>query len=283
MPAHAALMAHMDAAARQESERVKTKLQKIYSAYAGQVAIAEGSDESAKFVAVTYNEMTPEQQQMQLVAQVSGGGQIITPQRPPQVPVALWDKACQANPDPTRYVPTALIGAAALQGRLSWQQQEATQKAQKVQQMQSLLTFLRDRKNVARQVLIEKKRKHVQLRQRLLQVLQNVEIARAMGKPLQRDEFVAEQRLQELLNYEAQLRQEVEVLEDQALRQNRALENQYPTALVVSSESAAEKERIGTSLQKNADDINYMVDALKTDRRDVDLVHERVKSSNWRN
>ncbi|KAL3935621.1 MAG: hypothetical protein SGARI_002901, partial [Bacillariaceae sp.] len=276
MPAQAALQAHMDASARQESERVKAKLQKIFLTYSGQATIGEGSDESSKFVAVTYNPMTPQEKQMQIMGRVTGSNQIMIPPRPPQVSPKEWEQACMRNKDQENYVPVPLVGAAALQGRLSWQQQRADTLVAHAKSLQQTLEFLRNKEINTRKRLLEKELQYVTLRNRLMEVMRSVEVVRSMNKPLQSDEYKAVQRLQELLNYEGHMRQELTVLKDQANRQRQALQNQYANALVTTEDSGVSMEQIGIAMQMQHDEINNMTDEVKRDQQDVNLVGNRI-------
>jgi hypothetical protein len=273
----------MDASARQESERVKAKLEKIYLAYTGQAVVAEGSDESSKFVTITYNEMSPQEKQMQIMANIhfAGSGlppQIIVPVRPPQVSPQKWEKACVENPDPSKYVPVALVGATALQARLSWQQEQAKTAAANAKSVEGFLKFIHDREISTRNDLYEKERKYSTLRFRLLNVMRKVEIARALNKPIQQDEYKAFDLLQTLFRSTVQMRTELTALQDQAHRQQQEHQRLANYAFAM-TESIFDKKQMLLALEAQGRELDDLKDMAKADVRDVNLVSSRVMSA----
>ncbi|KAL3926017.1 MAG: hypothetical protein SGILL_000016 [Bacillariaceae sp.] len=278
IPAQAALLAHMDASARQESQRIKAKLDKIKAAYSGQAIVREGSDESSKFVAVTYNYLTPQQKHMQILGKSYGVSGIVEPPRPPQVSPRQWEEACVKNPDPTQYAPVAMMGAAALLGRISWQQEQAEKTAANAKSIHSNLEFIRNREIQTRKLLYEKERKYVTLRHRLMQVMEKVEITRSLSKPFQTDEYIALQRLQQLLDYAVQMRSELTTLQNQAATQHQELQKQYGNALVETATTVDKKELLG-NLTVQRSKITTLLNLAKKDRRDLTLMGEKVVST----
>ena len=157
-----------------EAERIKTKIEKLHREYSGTCVVPEDGEESAKFVAVVYNELTPEERQFRMIHGMATGQPqspgiqanaysnsmqqlpIFAPQRPPQINSRDWKLAVVNNPDPNNYVPTTIVGAVALQGRLSNQQNRAKEYANNIVLVQKNLEFIRQRETLARQDLMEK-------------------------------------------------------------------------------------------------------------------------------
>jgi len=283
MPAQAAMLAHMDASARQETERVKAKLEKLFQAYAGNEVVSEDSMESAKFVAITYNELSPEERQLRIINGItlngpSGQRPILSSPRPPQVSGKDWKMACVNNPDPDNYVPFPLIGAAALQGRVSWQQERAKETANNAKSVQKYLDFIRQREAVTRQDLAEKERMYMALRHRLLEVMAKVELARCVNKPLQPDEYRALQRLQGLLGHVERLRTELQTLQDRAKMHQQQIQKQSHggTSSALANGIIADKDSLSSVLYEQRRKLSKMTEAAKTDLRDVNLIANRV-------
>lgn len=207
-----------------EAERIKAKIQKLHMEYTGTVVVPEDAQESAKFVTVVYNELTPEERQFRMIHGMATGlslqpgmqsqpyhspaqqQPIFAPQRPPQISSRDWKTAVVNNPDPNNYVPTPIIGAVALQGRVSNQQDRAKEYAKNAVLVQENLQFIRQREAKARQELMERDRQYASLRRRLLALMTRVEVARCLNKPLQADEHRVMQRLSTLLDQVERLR-----------------------------------------------------------------------------
>jgi hypothetical protein len=281
IPAHAAMLAHLNAEKLQEAERVRIKLEKLYLAYTGNEVVPEDSMESAKFVAITYNSLSPEQRQLQLIhgmALGSPGGQrpILLLPRPPQVSGRDWKLAVVNNPDPDNYVPLPLIGASSLQARVSWQQERAKEAASNAQSIQHILDFIRQREAATRQDLLEKERKYIALRHRLLDLMSKVELVRCLNKPLQPDEYRAVQRLQSLLVHVDHMRKELEIAQDQAKTQQQHIQKHLGKSGTVVNGMIPDKDALLKVLNEQRRKLSIMTDTAKKDLKDVSLVGQRV-------
>ncbi|KAG7347016.1 nucleoporin complex subunit 54 [Nitzschia inconspicua] len=271
IPAQAALIGFMDASARQEAERVRAKLEKLFLAYNGQETVDEDSPESAKFAGITYNPLTAEQRQIRYVA---GGGQqqIFEPPRPLQICGREWKLAVVNNPDPDMYEPVPLIGASALQARVLCQQGEAKESAAQAKIVQGIIDCLRQRESQTRQDLVEKERRFAALKRRLLQVMTKVELARSMNKPFQPDEYQSSQRWRTLLAHVDELRNESLVLRDQARAHRQGQQQQHGNS-ALDGVSIPELNKV---LKDHDDKLQRLIETVKKDRRDVELVGNRV-------
>ena len=282
-----------------EAERIKAKIEKLHREYSGTCVVPEDGQESAKFVAVVYNELTPEERQFRMIHGMSTGlslqlemqsqsyhssqqqQPIFAPQRPPQINSRDWKMAVVNNPDPSNYVPTPIIGAVALQGRVSNQQNRAQEYANNAVLVQKNLEFLRQREAKARQELVERDRQYATSRRRLLALMTRVEVARCLNKPLQADEHRVMQRLSTLLDQVEKLRGAFYTLQDQAKMQslsgnsggvfdNNDIAGDNDNLLGVNS-----KELLGilTEQRRKLEKLN---ETAKSDLRDVGLVGRRV-------
>ena len=265
LPAQAALQAHMDASARQEADRVRTKLDALNFAYAG---MPQG-DEGSKFVAIVYNPLTPEQRQLRWMQGVSTGV-IPMPPRPPQVSEKQWMKAVVENPDPENYVPHPLVGATELQTRIAWQQTRAADLANHATSLHQAHETLQERLRLALQETEAKARRHVALRKRLLDVMRRVELTRCLHQPTQPDEVRVTQRLSDLHKLVGHTQHVLMQLQDQARSTvaTRALQGgaEFPEAA----------EELVPVLKDHRQKLQKLGLAAQRDQRDVALIAKRV-------
>ena len=278
-----------------EAERIRTKIEKLHREYTGTCVVPEDGQESAKFVAVVYNELTPEERQFRLIHGMATGlsqhqgmqsqllshssqqpqHPIFAPQRPPQINSRDWKMAVVNNPDPNNYVPTPIIGAVALQGRVSNQQNRAKEYANNASVLQKNLEFIRQREANARQDLTEKDRQYATLRRRLLDLMTRVEIVRCLNKPLQADEYRISQRLARLLDQVERLRVAFSTLQDQAKMQS--LSGNAGDAIGEGSEIlGVNSEELLAILTEQRRKLEIMNGTAKKDLNDVGLIGRRV-------
>jgi len=298
IPAQAAMQAKMTAERVVEAERIRTKIEKLHREYSGTCFVPEDGQESAKFVAVVYNELTPEERQFRMIHGMATGQPqhlgtqsksyhnsqrqhpIFAPQRPPQINSRDWKMAVVNNPDPSNYVPTLIIGAIALQGRVSNQQNRAKEYANNAVVVQKNLEFIRQREAMARQDLMEKDRQYATLRRRLLELMTKVEVARCLNKPLQADEYRVGERLSILLDQANRLRGAFFTLQDQAKMQSLSGNPSDPLANVnIGNDSenvGVNNEKLLRILTEQRRKLEKMNGTAKNDLRDVGLIGRRV-------
>ena len=281
-----------------EAERIRTKVEKLHREYSGTCIVPEDGEESAKFVAVVYNELTPEERQFRMIHGIATGQPqhsgmisqsyhnsqqqqpIFAPPRPPQINSRDWKIAVVNNPDPYNYVPTPIVGAIALQGRVSNQQNRAKEYAKNAVLVQKNLEFIRQRQAMARQDLMEKDRQHAGMRRRLLELMTRVEVARCLNKPLQADENRVMQRLSTLLDQVERLRGAFFTLQDQAKMQSLSNKSSGSS---VNGNNRGDSETLGMQnkqllriLTEQRRKLQKMNETAKGDLRDVGLIGRRV-------
>eukprot|EP00980_Cylindrotheca_fusiformis_P003127 scaffold721_cov131-Cylindrotheca_fusiformis.AAC.17 len=269
IPAQAALQAHMDASARQEADRVRSKLETLHMAYTGSTVL---SQESNPFVTIVYNDLTPEQRQMQWVHGMGSSGRIVAPPRPPQVSEAEWNKAVVNNPDPQNYMPVALVGGVALQARVSWQQDRAKALANYAASVRKSHETIQERTTKALEEINQKLSNHKALQKKMLQVMKRVELARCMNQPLQPDEFKALQRLQQLLKQVEAVKQSLISLQDTARTQTATRRIATGTSQAI---RITEQELVPVLTGQRQKLETLMKTAMK-DSKDAQLIGKRV-------
>mmetsp|Transcript_19283 Transcript_19283/g.46569 ORF Transcript_19283/g.46569 Transcript_19283/m.46569 type:complete len:489 (+) Transcript_19283:340-1806(+) len=297
IPAHAAMQAHHQASVQQEDQRVRSKLERIYREYTGTVVLAPGEESpSARFVCVVYNQLTPQQRQLQWLHSSSSSGitgssspsvtTLIDIPRPQQISDRDWKEALVNNPDPLNYVPQALVGAQALEARKVWQQDEAKKSARSAMDLVSFLDFVHQRHLLTKQRLEESVRVHKALRTRLVDVMKKVEIARCREAPLQADEVHVRQRLNTLMEQVEKSRQMTESLRSKLHAQ---LDDHRRILSITGSSSGHQPSHgQGTSftpqmaqnlleiLKEQRQALSQMSESTKSDMKDVNLIGNRV-------
>jgi len=278
-----------------EAERIRTKIEKLHREYSGTCIVPEDGQESAKFVTIVYNELTPEERQFRLIhglatgqpqhqgphSQTYGHSQkqqpIFAPQRPPQINSRDWKLAVVNNPDPSNYVPTPIIGAVALQGRVSNQQNRAKAYANNAVLVQKNLEFIRQREAMARQDLMEKDRRYSTMRRRLLELMTRVEVARCLNKPLQADEHRVMQRLTKLLDQVEQLRGAFVTLSDQAKTQSLRSDSHgaFQNRMDDGNIGLNNEELLGILMEQRRK-LEKLNETARKDLDDVGLIEHRV-------
>lgn len=263
----------MDASARQEAERVRSALERLNAVYSGLPQPNGDGGEESKFVVVVYNAMSPEQRQLQWFHGMGNRGMILEPDRPAHVSEKQWKKAVVENPDPQNYVPQALVGAVALQARITAQQDRAKGLASHAATLQKSQEMIQERSKQALQEAENYTREHAALRKRLLDVMRRVELARCMNQPTQPDEVKALQRLSTLYKEVESVRDVLVSLQDKARTQSAAV------AKNTSVYGVPDSAQLLPVLQDHRQKLQKMATVAQKDQRDVSLVHQRVTGS----
>jgi len=305
LPAQAALQAHLDATARQEEARVTRRMERLFGAYAG-TASAPSSTKSAEFTLVYYTAASSQVLQQQWLRQgiIGGGGgaggagssaaqqqvanaMAAAPPRPPQVSEQDWNRAVVNNPDPQHSMPAALVGAEALQARLSYQQQQANECSAQLETIQSAAKVLSRRYGESVKALQKMREVHELQKKRLLDTLKKVELARCMNAPLQGDEVRASEKLRRNANLAEQMHAVATTLlnDCRGLGSASAYRSIGGRAADVRQgyqrereerQAAALKEQLLPVVQKHRDGIAKLVDVTRKDSRDLNLIKQRV-------
>jgi chromosome segregation ATPase len=204
---------------------------------------------------------------------MGNGGQILAPDKPPQVSEKEWRKAVVNNPDPQNYMPVALIGAVALQGRVSWQQDRAKELASNAATLHKSHDTIKHRSAHTKQDVEEKARRYAALRKRLLDVMRRVELARCLNQQFQPDEFKAVQRLNALLKEVDSVRGVLISLQDKARTQTAAV------ARSAQASGIPDRAQLLPVLKEQRQKLETLTNTARRDLRDVSLVQQRVSTS----
>lgn len=258
IPAQAALQAHMDASARQEAAKLQSSLEDLHHAYTG-----TSQQKASPLVTIVYNIMTSEQLQWNFSNQQAGGSYVLPP-KPPQVAEQQWLEAVVKNPDPSCYIPIALVGAEALQARVGWQQQKASGFDQDLAMLKQTQDAMQRRTAELHQGVMLLEQMHTTLRSRLLRLMNKVEVLRCMNLPLQVDEINLVKRLQGVLQQMDELTKTIAKLQgSSAVSLPKNLE-------------LPDSERLQQVLTEHRSSIVYLSEAVQQEKRDLHLIKERV-------
>jgi hypothetical protein len=260
--AQAALQAHMDELARQEEARIIQAFQKIQNAYAGTDPATE--EKSAKFTTIVYNPLTPEMKNQQWLQGlgIDGKSRPVAPPRPPQICERDWNEAIVRNPDFSRFMPVPIVGAVALQLRLSYQQQMADMHTKILQELERNNRFLSNRSKDVRNQLEYLKSKYNIQRKRLLAVIQKVELVRTFNQPLQTDEIKCMQRLGQLYRGVEDLRRM----------------NLHGTPHIQLPANATLPDELKPVLQEHRAKLGQLTHVLNHEDRDLQLILQRLRA-----
>lgn len=272
VPAQAALQAHFDAQARQDEAKVRDKLQELHQAYSGTAQAT--NTKSAHFVSVVYNPTTPQQRQEQILRGVglessssSWSSMPLAPPKPTQVSEEAWLQAIVRTPHPCDYAPIALVGAPALQGRLSGQQEQANTLMKHLEMIRSTIELLQGKtdKSMVTYIRIEAKQKA--LERQLLRVMAKVEVLRCFRTPLTQEESIAGQKLGSI--YQQVVRLQPQVAELHAKQSSR--ERRPPRI-----QDVPDKEQLKHAFSMHRTALAKMIHETTKDRTDMELVLERL-------
>ncbi|KAL3945340.1 MAG: hypothetical protein SGBAC_000545 [Bacillariaceae sp.] len=276
IPAQAALQAHLNASAQQEADRVRSKLESLHRAYTSGSATTLTAGNNP-FVTIVYNDLTPEQRQMQWVQGMgSNTNVILEPPKPPQISQEDWSKAVVNNPDPHNYMPIALVGGVALQARVSWQQDRAKELSNNASILHKSHETVQHRVSQTLQQLDQKLASHKELQHQLLQLMKKVEVVRCMNQPLQPDEFQVMQRLQQVMQ-KLELVQRVMVgLQDKARTHQETQRSTNRATNSGAKQGVPPTEQLVPVLQKQRQQLDTLTTLAGKDKRDVELIGKRA-------
>jgi len=289
IPAHAALQAHMDVSARNEQNRILQKMHKIHEAYTTGPTTDVNKDENTPshcFSTVLYNPATPQQRQFQAAMQSTGFRQealLAAQPQPPQISDSDWQLYCVRNPDPTRYVPFAVVGAENLAARaLSHQQQSVALGDRELAAIQQSAALVQQRAVTVQRQLAALRHKHEEQRKRLLQVMKHVEVARCFNMPLQRAELEAVERMRNLQRavVEAQIVPAVARLADNASSSTTAVTTALQHHHRHEDDDAVPSPQVQRDwmnvMKEHRTKLTALTNAVQPDQRDLRLIRDRV-------
>ncbi|KAI9310139.1 nucleoporin complex subunit 54-domain-containing protein [Dichotomocladium elegans] len=110
-------------------------------------------------------------------------------QKPPNHDKKAWDEAQKKNPDPSCLVPTLAVGLEDVRKRMDAQEQQASAHVATLKNIEAKINKM---KGIDAQSTLKKledyKRRHMELSQRVIQVMKAAQILQHKGRPLTEDE-----------------------------------------------------------------------------------------------
>jgi hypothetical protein len=194
-PQQAALQAHMNAAAQQESTSLELQLLQLHAALSplpAQIPPTSASNMMAcRFQHIFYDPIT-QAQRLEKLSLPS------YPPKPQHLPEDVWHRAMANNPDPEEYIPVLVTSAEGLHSRLVAQQSKMELHEGYLNKIENTL---RNRADTNRSVAMQLKhyqRQNALIRSRLMQIMLKFELCRGKNVPLQQGEQEAVRKLIEL-------------------------------------------------------------------------------------
>mmetsp|Transcript_26659 Transcript_26659/g.38992 ORF Transcript_26659/g.38992 Transcript_26659/m.38992 type:complete len:475 (-) Transcript_26659:294-1718(-) len=298
-PQAAAAYAHLHAAQRQEAAKIESALMGLHSAYTPQSTAAIDANplhitnpssappnSLCRFKYFFYDPLTAEQRQNMTL---HGSHHHAVP-RPSHVETHEWNDALARNPDPSNYAPVCIIGSEALAKRASEQQQRAKMYASHVAKLRSTLEEMKSGSaRMSEDANRYAAREHDALRKRLLDVMRKVEIVRCMNLPLQPAERDAGDRLKLVLRQLNQVGKTMGDVEKRAQAHAQYLRStggageggdgggDDSNANTLTEE---DKTELFTVMNEQKEGLERLVNIVKKDLRDVNILKEEVGKIN---
>ena len=271
IPAQAAFQAHQQAQARETEAKLNSRLDEFLHAYHGSMA-APSATESAPFTTVLFNPATTEYQMrvQNIVGNLANPAAKPLPDRPAHISQKDWEVACLRAPQD--FEPTPAVGAEALQTRLSAQQQQADQMKDQIKRLRDFQTILKERKDAAARegLAVKKERLHKERKQRLWQIMQKLEIIRAYGYPIQKDEAIA-------MQHAKYISMQVEALASQPLPNANAVNPGMPRMVSPNGQDPVDPQAVVKALEEHHEQLLLLSNNLKKNLRDTKLLTNRLK------
>jgi len=282
-PQQAALQAHMNAAAHQESASLEMQLLQLHAAFSPlptQVPPTASPYQlpntmTCRFQHIFYDPIT-QAQRLEKLSLPS------YPPKPPHVPEDVWHRALANNPDPEEYIPVLVTSAEGLHSRLVAQQSKMELHEGYLNKIESTL---RNRADINRSVAMQLKyyqRQNALIRSRLMRIMLKFELCRGKNVPLQQGEQEATRKLIELSRQIYKVATMLEVLQREEeeygkqwntmkLKQERIRMRMLGTADVLDQGAAMEAKSILSGHKKGIDEMSRVV---QKNARDVNIMKE---------
>lgn len=191
----------------------------------------------------------------------------------------VWEHAKELNPDPTKFVPTPVVGFDQLLQRVKQQDEETKQHAKRLQVVSSDITEL-ERKHTATVAKIDQaRRKLKELHTRVLRLMVAQEIQRKGGYSLQEDEEMLRVRLdgiQNALKNPAQYKGRLNELISQVRLQSQSGLSLAQQQFTIEPQTLAEYKEV---IKEQQEGISQLVKIVKEDSEDVSVIEEGLTAA----
>ncbi|KAJ3354515.1 hypothetical protein GGF32_002461 [Allomyces javanicus] len=187
----------------------------------------------------------------------------------------LWEHAVKNNPDPTCLVPALAVGFGDLQKRVNQQTEYLEKMKFRLGEIAITCDRLQQRHDVDNKLrLAEIKRKHQELAARVLVLMKQIHQLRSQGVPMSLDEDKLRGRLEELmgrLRKPGQYKSKVEALWRDVGSMGDVAMGETNGAVV------ADVEQLAGVLAEQQRGIGHVVEVLKADQHDVEIMAKHLK------
>lgn len=194
----------------------------------------------------------------------------------------IWEQAKLDNPDQENLIPVPVVGFNALQQRMKHQEQQTKAHQQRLDMIANELQQFQQKQNNMMSKMDEYKRKHIELSHRLLQVVVKQEIFRKMGYAIQADEEqlrVHLEKTQAELNHPTQFKGRLNELMSQIRMQNHLAGNRADFSYQMDPSLQQEIKQL---LKQQQDGLKHLIQIVKDDSHDLQLMEQSLQESSHR-
>ncbi|CAG2252553.1 NUP54 [Mytilus edulis] len=195
----------------------------------------------------------------------------------------IWEQAKLDNPDQENLIPVPVVGFNALQQRMKHQEQQTKAHQQRLDMIANELQQFQQKQNNMMSKMDEYKRKHIELSHRLLQVVVKQEIFRKMGYAIQADEEqlrVHLEKTQAELNHPTQFKVgRLNELMSQIRMQNHLAGNRADFSYQMDPSLQQEIKQL---LKQQQDGLKHLIQIVKDDSHDLQLMEQSLQESSHR-
>ncbi|KAI8979710.1 nucleoporin complex subunit 54-domain-containing protein [Mycotypha africana] len=202
--------------------------------------------------------------------------------RPPNQDEQLWNEACRKNPDPTSLVPVLAVGFDDILKRIETQQKQSKVFENTLLQIAERVSMLRRKQDLGTKIRLEEhKRRHMDLRQRVLRLLRYSQVLRYKGFPLTAEEESAMEELNKMAteNYNPEdLASRLNILwaQIQSIREQRSAKQQNEVE-VWRTVSEEDTNAIAKLLEDEQNGIKHITNVIKEDEKELETMEAELK------
>mmetsp|Transcript_10817 Transcript_10817/g.14328 ORF Transcript_10817/g.14328 Transcript_10817/m.14328 type:complete len:194 (+) Transcript_10817:435-1016(+) len=182
-------------------------------------------------------------------------------------------------------MPVAMVGAESLQARLVYQQSTANSVADQLHKLEECRQATHRRYDSVQSKIAAVQQRQIRQRQKLLDVMQRVEVFRCYNNPLQDDEIKAMQKTADLYQKADRLTSSMRSL--QKIAKDKADKDTTTTSAIVSvvdltttqANKIPDEAQLLQVLINHREEMTKLVTTVQKDLRDLDLIKHRLETT----
>ncbi|CAG8583259.1 1632_t:CDS:2 [Diversispora eburnea] len=205
--------------------------------------------------------------------------QLYTP--PPNMPQSLWNEAQLNNPDRTILVPARVAGFDDIKKRLEMQEVITAKAIAKFKEYSEQLEEMERKHNLETLVRIEdRKRKHIELTQRVIKLMRQIQVLRLKGTLIRSDEEDLKGRLEEIKQHLERPNLKLAMLKTQyGVTKTQWSSRESLITHKFNAVDGNQLENIIKVLDVEQTGIVHDIETLKKDSKDIDIIIRSFKDT----